>query len=136
MKTREKAMTDPSDRPILVVEDDVVIQWGIETALKSAGYTAVLTASSRREARLAIARRRPHLAILDVKLESTTSVPLADKLAAARVPIVFLSAYSPMFLPERHRARPFISKPYCPTELVQRVDAALAQPRFPTARSG
>lgn len=129
-------MSNPSDRPILVVEDDAVIQCGIDEALKSAGYTSVRMASSRRQAREAIAKRKPHLAILDIKLAKNTSIPLADALADARVPIVFLSAYSPMFLPERHRNRPFVSKPYNADELMQHVQAVLAKPRFSTANRG
>lgn len=115
------------DRSILVVEDDTLIQWGIEDALKSAGYTSIRLAANRREAREEINRSLPHLAILDIKLAHNTSVPLADWLAKAEIPFVFMSAYSPQFLPLRHRTRPFITKPFSPGELARQVHEALAK---------
>jgi DNA-binding response OmpR family regulator len=66
-----------------------------------------------------IADRPPDLAILDVKLgDGETVFPLADALAALRVPFVFLTGYEPEILPERFRQRPITSKPYSPRRLL------------------
>ena len=48
---------------------------------------------------------------------------LADALALAQVPFVFVSGHSRDVVPERHRERPFVVKPY----LVSALRAALAE---------
>lgn len=120
-------------RQIPVVEDDALSLWDIEEALKEAGCTSICTAANTREAREAFGRNKSHLAILDIKLSRNTSVPVADQLASGRVPFLFLSAFSPLFLPTRHRTQLFISKPLSPAELVHRIGELLAKRNGRTA---
>jgi CheY-like chemotaxis protein len=79
---------------ILVVDDDQPIVEMIADVLAEEGY-AVRTALSPREARGAIAERRPNLVLCDVNLPGETGVSLVRSLknsVLADVPVVFMSA--------------------------------------------
>jgi len=57
-------------------------------------------------------------AVLDVNLRGQMVFPLADALAARRVPYVFATGYGPEVLPERYRSAPLLQKPIQPRLLL------------------
>lgn len=74
---------------VLLVEDDFLIQLDLRMTLETAG-AKVVTAGSVREG-LALSGRRYHAAILDVRLGDGEVFPIAERLTAANVPVIFHS---------------------------------------------
>ena len=62
--------------------------------------------------------------------------PLAEALAASGIPFVVLSGHQREMLPERHRDRPFVQKPYRVEELLTAVKSLSSEkPRSGIAKS-
>jgi len=65
----ELSPAEYSDAPkVLVVEDDFLLSMDIETALVSAGFDVVGNVKTAQDAVKAVANDRPHLAIMDIRL--------------------------------------------------------------------
>jgi DNA-binding response OmpR family regulator len=109
----------------MVVEDDVLLALDLVDSLQKAGLEVTGPFSSVEVALQDLTRHRPHLAILDIDLNGQMSFPVADALAKENVPFLWLSASSPDVLPEHHRARPFVSKPFAPQGILQLVSHLL-----------
>ena len=104
-------MPSRSDIRIMIVEDDVLIAMDLAGFLRDAGLDVVGPFSSVEVALQGMTDRRPHIAILDIDLNGQMSFPVADALAAEKVPFAWLSGSSPDILPDHHRHRPFLTKP-------------------------
>ena len=79
---------------ILIVDDDQPIVQMIIDVLTEEGYT-VRAALSPRDARVAIAERRPSLMLCDIHMPGETGVTLVSNLknsGLADVPVIFMSA--------------------------------------------
>jgi DNA-binding response OmpR family regulator len=122
--------TAQTDRPILVVDDDVKIVRLVRMYLERAGYR-VIEATDGRSALSAIALEAPALVVLDVML------PEVDGLAVLRAvrrtdqtPVIILSARG--LTDDRIAgltagADDYLPKPFSPAELVLRVQRVLAR---------
>ena len=110
---------------VLVVEDDWFLATTMEGLLRAAHATVVGPVPSV-EAGLDLLAHGPHLdaALLDVNLGGEMVYPLADRLVAEGVPVVFATAYSAGVLPRRFTALPHLEKPVAGTEAVQAVARA------------
>jgi DNA-binding response OmpR family regulator len=118
----------PTDRPILVVDDDVKIVRLVRTYLERAGYR-VIEATDGTSALSAIASDAPALVVLDIML------PGLDGLAVLRAvrrtdqtPVIILSARG--LTDDRITglgagADDYLPKPFSPAELVLRVQRIL-----------
>ncbi len=127
---------------ILSVDDERDVTELVAFHLARAGYD-VVTASSGREALDAVHLRKPDLIVLDLMLPDIDGFGVCEILrrqpATATIPIVILTAWA------THDARhlglelgalEYLTKPFSPKELVQRVvrllglrpDAAKSQP--------
>jgi DNA-binding response OmpR family regulator len=123
-------MSQPTDRPILVVDDDIKIVRLVRMYLERAGYR-VIEATDGRSALSAIALEAPALVVLDVML------PEVDGLAVLRAvrrtdqtPVIILSARG--MTDDRIAgltagADDYLPKPFSPAELVLRVQRILAR---------
>ena len=121
-------MSPPTDRPILVVDDDVKIVRLVRMYLERAGYR-VIEATDGRSALSAIADEAPALVVLDIML------PEIDGLAVLRAvrrtdqtPVIILSARG--LTDDRITglgagADDYLPKPFSPAELVLRVQRIL-----------
>jgi len=75
-----------------------------------------------------IEKGTPAFAILDVNLGNESSFPIADRLIALGVPIVFATGYGKNIdFPERFANVPVVSKPYTDESLAPKVAEALAR---------
>lgn len=84
----------------------------LEGMLADLGHEVVGTASSADQA-IEMARREPlDFAILDVNLDGQEVYPVAEALAARGIPFAFATGYGRQRLPEPHRARPILRKPF------------------------
>jgi len=112
-------MPSRSDVRIMIVEDDVLLALDLADTLRNAGLTILGPFGSVDVALDAVSADPPELAVLDIDLNGSLSFPVADALAAANVPFLWLSASSPDVVPAVHQARPFLSKPFAAPTLLQ-----------------
>jgi DNA-binding NtrC family response regulator len=116
-------------RTVLVVEDNPHIAMELASILEEAGASVVGPAASVQGAFDRMADQRVEIALLDVTLSDDETVfPLADALAAQRIPFVFISGQSSAVMPPRYRLRTFLNKPYLRTEVVQAILESLGSP--------
>jgi CheY-like chemotaxis protein len=108
------ALSDGSDCPadVLIVEDDPIIAIDFEDRLLGFGVTSVRTVGSVAQALEAIATRAPDFAMLDVELIREKSFAIAERLAALKIPFVFVTGYgADASIPAAFAARPRLQKP-------------------------
>src|SRR6185295_10525742 len=97
---------------ILVVEDEALIAMDLQALLEDAGYRVLGPVNSPKAALAALESEEPDLALLDVNLGGTDVFVVADALAKLNAPIIFLTGHTAQRLPEDHRHRPLLAKPY------------------------
>jgi len=117
----ERAADEPGKSPrVLVAEDEIVVALFIEDILAEFGYRVAGVVS-----RLEDAMAHPpnyDLAVLDVHLNGQPVFDFADRLAAQGTPFIFATGYGERGIPERHRGRPVLQKPYMPETLKRALD--------------
>ena len=118
---------------ILVVDDDPQTLRYVRDVLSDAGFAPVATGEPG-EIRAIIVAERPRLVLLDLILPGTDGIQLMKDLPElGDLPVIFISAYGRDETIARaleSGAADYIVKPFSPTELVARVQAALrARPR-------
>jgi DNA-binding NarL/FixJ family response regulator len=123
-------MGTPLMTRILIVEDEFITAKDISASLIDAGYDVVGTASSGEEAVEKAAQLRPHLVLMDIRLNGQMDgVVAAQRIqAAAEIPVVFLTAYSDIETMKRVLyAKPYgyVVKPYTEEELCDAIEKAL-----------
>ena len=117
---------------ILTVDDEPSITRLVSATLMARGYE-VLTASNGPEAIAAVKTHKPALIILDIMMPGMDGKEVHRRLAAdpatAKIPILFLSAVGDFEgqLEELESGGfiDFITKPFSPTDLGERVQAIL-----------
>ena len=113
---------------ILVVDDDPQALRFVRDALLTAGYAPLLTGDPRELSRL-IQTEKPGLVLLDLMLPGTDGIELMERIPElADLPVIFISGYRRDETIARALevgAADYIVKPFSPTELVARVQAAL-----------
>ncbi len=114
-------------RVLAVVGDAQALRF-VRDALTEAGYLVTATADPEEVLGL-VEREQPHLVLLDLVLPGTDGIELMqDILRIAGVPVIFISAYGQDQVIARAfemGADDYIVKPFSPTELAARVQAAL-----------
>jgi two-component system phosphate regulon response regulator PhoB len=120
---------------VLVADDDADIRDLVSYKLRQAGHDVVSVADG--PATVAAARDvRPDLAIVDVTMPGLSGLQICDLLRAdettARIPVILLSARAHAGDSETGLAAgavAYVTKPFSPRELVQRVETLLAEGR-------
>jgi DNA-binding NarL/FixJ family response regulator len=116
---------------ILVVEDEAIIAFDIECAIRAAlGGIAGHAANLAKAIELANSAR-PSLAVLDFRLRTETSLPVAAQLYANGVPFLFHTASDFAELAEAWPQVPVVPKPAVPGRLVGAL-MALAKGQAPS----
>src|SRR5262245_40487799 len=98
--------------PILVAEDEPLIALEVVGMLRDAGCVVAGPFRSVGDALHSVIHQTPSAAVLDFGLCGESAIPVADMLACKGVPFVRLTAYPRSILPERHRERPLVAKPF------------------------
>lgn len=82
--------------PVLVVEDEAMIAWMLESLLEDAGFTDIRLAAGADEAVARALEGRPGLLVADINLgEGEDGIALAERLTAqGPLAVVFVSAYA------------------------------------------
>ena len=96
----------------LIVEDEYLLSMLLEDELLAAACTIVAIAGNLEKAQAAARRGGFDVALLDINLAGEMVYPVADILAQAGTPFVFLSGYGAGNFPERFQDRPRVAKPY------------------------
>jgi DNA-binding NtrC family response regulator len=119
-------------RTVLVVEDNSEIAFELASILEEAGAVVIGPVATVQSAYDQMADRAVETALLDVTLRNgETAFPLADALAAQRIPFVFISGQSSALMPPRYRDRAFLNKPYRSEEVIEVVLASLRANTIP-----
>ena len=105
---------------VLLVEDDFIVAFDMQTLLEEAGAVVVGPASSLAEAREVLSKSLPTVAVLDVNLNGERVFPLVMDLDRRKIPYLFATAYADNenLFPEETRAAPRLAKPVLPNVLV------------------
>ncbi len=113
---------------VLAVDDDAQALRFVRDALADEGYQVTATVDPEETLRL-VEREQPHLVLLDLVLPGSDGVELMqDIFRIADIPVIFLSGYGQDQVIARAfdmGADDYIVKPFSPTELAARVQAAL-----------
>ena len=119
---------------VLAVDDDPQALRYLRDTLTEAGYAVSVTGDPEEALRL-MELERPHLVLLDLMLSGSDGIELMrDILNIASVPVIFLSGYGRDQVIARAfemGAEDYIVKPFSPTELVARIQAALRRRAAP-----
>lgn len=110
----EPAVTDAnlSNLTVLIVEDEPLIAMSLEDALIDRGVTCLGPAGSVSAALDMIEVGGFDIALLDVNLRGERVDAVADRLAGAGIPFIFTTGHGAEGLPDAHRTRPVIGKPF------------------------
>src|SRR6266481_5519477 len=111
---------------VLLVEDEAMIGLDIRRILESAGCLMLGPAANVSEALAVVASTKIDGAVLDIKLGNDLSYRVADALAAKSIPFVIITGYSTDRVPEVHRQRPVLKKPFLAHELLAAFGRAIA----------
>ena len=114
---------------VLIVEDESLIAMLLEDILEDLGCELVGSALTLRQGLEQAETADAEVAILDINLGGDPIFPVAERLAARRIPLVFASGYGATTLPDAWRDSPTLPKPFS----AEQVAAALRHARRPPA---
>lgn len=104
---------------VLIVEDHFAVADSLRMFLEQAGFEVMGMAGTLNAAAALVERGGFDVAVLDIRLGSASIAPVAERVATAGLPILFLTGYSEAdILPEPLRGYPRLSKPCDPVLLV------------------
>lgn len=113
---------------IYIVEDDPLISFTIETALKKQGYSICGSADNFEEAIEGIKQKSPDLILVDIQLDGNKDgVDLADKLDLLQIPYLYLTSQTdPHTIKRVKETRPlgYIVKPFTENGLRSNIEIA------------
>lgn len=113
---------------ILVAEDEFIVGADLCDTVEEAGYVVEGPHPDISSAMLACQKKRPDLAILDVRLQDGAVYPLAEQLMREDVPVIFHSGNVPDDdIASRFPQSKALSKPCPPNRMLDTVAAALAR---------
>jgi hydrogenase-4 transcriptional activator len=116
-------------KKVLIVEDESIVAYDLETILLKEGYVVSGIADSVSEALENINFKRPDIVIVDIFLrKELTGIDLAQKLMTENIPFIYLSAnYQQSILEQVKTTHPygFLVKPFRENELLIMMDVAL-----------
>lgn len=122
---------DPPRGRILVVEDQAPVALDVQRALRQAGYRAVGPVASVEEADRLIARGPIDGAVIDAQLDKGAAAAVAECLAQAEIPFVWLADSPPESIPPAFAGAPSVKKPVRIDTLIRALEDALSPGQRP-----
>ena len=109
---------------VIFVEDEPVLAESVSATLNPAGFVALPPVTRAAEAESAVARGRPDVVLVDIRLDhGVDGIDLARRLHERfTVPVLFVSAYTDLETVQRAAGlhpSGFIVKPFHPEQLLQ-----------------
>ena len=102
---------------IVLVEDEAIIRMMVAEMVTNLGHRVCGEAGDVKQALQLIRATEFDLALLDINLNGSNVSPVADLLESMGKPFVFLTGYGLAALPEHHRERPVLQKPFAQAAL-------------------
>jgi PAS domain S-box-containing protein len=127
---------------VLLVEDEILVAMMMRDILTELGFTVIGPFSRVSEAMVAAVHETIDAGIIDVNLGGEFVYPVADVLAARKLPFVFVTGYGVESIDGRFAHVPIVKKPVQRQALqsifipAQREAAVPANGRYATARNG
>ena len=115
----------PSNKRILIIEDEPLVALDIETALQGRGYEIAAVATSVKEAFDALTNSTIDLVLLDGNLRGHPVDDVADALRFRDIPFLFVSGYGRESLPVDFVDIPILQKPFDHEQLVRSVHSLM-----------
>lgn len=113
---------------ILVAEDELIVAFDLCDTVEEAGFEVEGPHAGISSAMLAFQKEKPDLAILDIRLDDGVVYPLAKKLEAEDVPIIFHSGlYSHDEVKEYFPEAKTLVKPCPPSAMLKAVNDVLEE---------
>ena len=106
------ALSEGEQERILLVEDEFLVGLNLQEDLVQEGFAVLGPFATIREALVAAANEAYDLAILDVNVKGEFIYPVADLVFERNLPVILLTGYGELHVPERLRSVPRIAKPY------------------------
>ena len=114
------ALNNPlAGKSVLIVEDDPFIALALEETLGDFGVIIAGQAHTIARAERLAREANYDLALLDVNVGHETIDTVADIVAARAIPFVFTTGHGRAGLPEAHRDRSIVEKPFYVDELLR-----------------
>jgi len=124
---RDIEMAGLTGQHVLIVEDEVIISLDLMMILRSEGAEIIGPAPDVAVALSYIRSTTIDCALLDLQLGNGEDVsPVADLLAQAGVPFIFVTAHNGHDILSQHPLQPIVKKPYAGRDIVIAVHTALA----------
>ncbi|HMK63366.1 MAG TPA: response regulator [Acidimicrobiales bacterium] len=116
---------------VVIAEDEAIIRLDLKEILESEGYDVVGETGRGDEAVELVARHRPDLAILDVKMPGLDGIEAARRISSEhRTAALILTAFSQRNLIEDARdagVAAYLVKPFQRSELIPAIEVAIAR---------
>lgn len=103
---------------VLVVEDEALIAFGVETELQGTEFEIVAQATTVSEALKLVETPELGIVLLDGNLRGESAAPVAERLAEKGIPFIILTGYSSKQLGDWLADGPRLNKPYAAAELL------------------
>lgn len=114
---------------VLIVEDQYLIAIGLRDELRRLGIETAAIVPSVAAALAALERDAGvHAALLDLNLAGERSYPVADALAARKIPYAFVTGYTDGAIDARYTHVPVVRKPVGFAEIKDTVTRLLSSP--------
>ena len=114
------------EQPVILIAEDEHIGLDLSDTMTEAGYEVEGPYDDLPSAMLAFQKRRPDLAILDIRLHDTVVYPFAEKLIAEDVPVIFHSGHLPLAeVSDRFPDALALAKPCPPGDIITHVQLTL-----------
>ena len=110
---------------IIIVEDEPLIVMMVEQMVQDLGYRVDGCAGSEADALALLQITSPVLAILDVKLGSSTSLSIAAACSDRGIPVIFATGLPPSEFSKFSNGVPVLNKPFSFDEFTRVLDQVL-----------
>lgn len=114
-------LSDIAGCRVMVVEDEALIAFEIESTLEAFGCEVVGPVSALETALQLATESTFDAAILDVTVRGGKIYPVAEHLVARDIPFVLASGYGDWALPDMLQDRPRLTKPFTTAELEEQL---------------
>jgi len=120
--------TSPCPRRVLVVEDEPLVAMQLQADIEDAGHFVIGPGRSLAQG-LKLVEEEIDIALIDLSLGRETSIPIAERLLARRIPFAFATGYADVSaLPQHLKQQMRLTKPYASNDVRQIIDQLAAAP--------
>jgi CheY-like chemotaxis protein len=122
------AATRSQGASVFLVEDEAMIRMMVADMLEQLGLSVVAEAGNLDEAMKLAQSVDFDVALLDVNVKGKMISPVAEVIKMRNRPFIFATGYGSSGLPQEHRYRPVLQKPFQLHVLSTTIDSVLNNP--------